>query len=154
MKWTPWIKVVETTTVPKTRIAGGLFIALEGNEQEPLGQRIIEVPENTERSDLRDPRSGFIAYVPVGSIKKGEVLASTGAGKMTQCAICHGSDLKGSGPIPGIAGRSPSYLARQMYDTKQGARNGPWADLMKPVVAKLSEEDMLNIVAYVSSLAP
>ena len=155
MKWTPWIKVVETNMVPKTQIAGGLFIPLEGTEQEPIGQRIIEVPENTERTQVfRDPRSGFIAYVPVGSIKKGEVLASTGGGKTIQCTICHGSNLNGSGPVPGIAGRSPSYLVRQMYDTQHGARNGLWADLMKPVVAKLSEEDLLNIAAYVSSLAP
>ena len=44
MKWTPWIKVVETNTVPKTRIAGGMFLTLEGGEKEPLGQRIIETP--------------------------------------------------------------------------------------------------------------
>ena len=155
MKWTPWIKVEEATEVPKTRISGGLFIALEGSEKEPLGQRIIEVPENPERSEgLRDPHSGFLAYVPVGSIKKGEALVRTGAGKTTQCTVCHGADLKGAGPIPGLAGRSPSYMARQMFDTQQGARNGSWTELMKPVVAKLSEEDLVNISAYLASLKP
>ena len=79
---------------------------------------------------------------------------STGGGKTTQCGFCHGADLKGLGPVPGIAGRSPSYLVRQMYDIQQGARKGTWADLMKPVVAPLSEEDMLNIAAYVSSRVP
>ena len=155
MKWTPWIKVVETETVPKTRIQGGLFLTLEGGEKEPLGQRIIEVPENTEATEvLRAPRSGFIAYAPIGSIKKGETLVTTGGGKTTQCGVCHGADLKGLGPVPGIAGRSPSYLVRQMYDIQQGARKGTWAQLMKPVVAPLSEEDMLNIAAYVSSRVP
>jgi cytochrome c553 len=155
MKWTPWIKVVETASVPKTRIAGGLFLKLEGNETEPLGPRIIEVPEKTEATEvLRDPRSGFIAYVPVGSIKKGQALATNGGGKTTACAICHGPDLKGLGPVPGIAGRSPSYLVRQMFDMQQGARNGLWADLMKPVVAKLTEEDLVNLGAYTASLAP
>ena len=155
MKWTPWIKVVETNTVPKTRIAGGMFLTLEGNEKEPLGQRIIETPENAEGTEvLRDARSGFIAYVPVGSIKKGEALVTNGAGKTTQCAVCHGADLKGLGPVPGIAGRSPSYLVRQLYDMQQGARKGLWTDLMKPVVAKLTDEDMLNIAAYTSSRTP
>jgi cytochrome c553 len=155
MKWTPWIKVVETETVPKTRIAGGMFLALEGGEKEPLGQRIIEVPENTEATEaLRNPRSGFIAYAPKGSIKKGEALVTTGGGKTTQCGVCHGADLNGIGPVPGIAGRSPSYLVRQMYDIQQGARKGTWTELMKPVVAKLSEEDMLNIAAYASSRNP
>jgi len=62
--------------------------------------------------------------------------------------------LKGLGPAPGIAGRSPSYLVRQMYDMQQGTRKGTWTELMKPVVAQLSQEDMLNTAAYVSSLAP
>ena len=80
MKWTPWIKVVEATTVPKTRIAGGMFLRLDGGETEPIADRIIEVPDDTERTEsLRDPRSGFTAYVPTGSIKKGEALVTTGA---------------------------------------------------------------------------
>ena len=155
MKWTPWIKVVETKTVPKTRNAGGMFLTLEGNEKEPLGQRIIETPVNAEATEiLRDPHSSFIAYVPVGSVKKGETLVTKGAGKTTQCGVCHGADLKGIGPVPGLAGRSPSYLVRQMNDMKQGTRNGTWTPLMKPVVANLTDEDLLNIAAYTASLAP
>jgi cytochrome c553 len=155
MKWTPWIKVVETKMVPKTRIAGGMFLTEEGGEKEPLGTRIIETPENTEGTELlRDARSGFIAYVPVGSIKKGEALVTTGAGKTTACAVCHGADLKGLGPVPGLAGRSPSYMVRQMFDMQQDARKGVWTDLMKPVVSKLSEDDMLAIAAYTASRMP
>lgn len=156
MKWTPWIRVVETATVPKTRIAGGMFLVLEGAEagQEPIGQRIIETPENTEETELlRNPRSGFIAYVPPGSLKKGEALVG-GGGKTTRCAVCHGANLDGLGPVPGIAGRSPSYTVRQLYDMQQGARKGLWADLMTPVVAPLTNEDMLNIAAYTASLKP
>jgi cytochrome c553 len=155
MKWTPWVKVVETATVPKTRIAGGLFLKLDGKDTEPIGQRIIEVPDNTESTELlRDPHSGFTAYAPIGSIKKGEALVTNGAGRTTACGICHGVDLKGLGPVPGIAGRSPSYLARQLYDMQQGTRNGLWTDLMKPVVAKLTEEDLVSIGAYTASRTP
>jgi cytochrome c553 len=155
MKWTPWIKVVETSTVPKTRVAGSMYLTLEGGEKEPLGQRIIETPVDAEGTEvLRNPRSGFIAYVPAGSIKKGEALVTNGAGKTTQCGICHGADLKGLGPVPGIAGRSPSYLVRQLFDMQQGARKGTWSELMKPVVTKLTDEDMLNIAAYTSSRTP
>jgi cytochrome c553 len=154
MKWTPWIKVVETNTVPKTRNANGMFL-VEGNEKEPLGKRILETPENAEATEvLRDPHSGFFAYVPPGSIKKGEALVTKASSKTTQCGVCHGADLKGLGPVPGIAGRSPSYLVRQMYDMQQGARNGAWTQLMKPVVANLSEEDLIDIAAYTSSRTP
>jgi cytochrome c553 len=155
MTWTPWIKVTEAATVPKTRIAGGMFLRLDGKETEPIGDRIIEVPDDTERTEsLRDPRSGFTAYVPVGSIKKGEALVTTGGGKTTRCSVCHGADLKGLGPVPGIAGRSPSYLVRQMFDTQKGTRAGVWADLMKPVVANLTNQDMLAIAAYAASRVP
>jgi cytochrome c553 len=156
IKMTPWIKVVESATVPKTTISFfGLFLRAESGGTEPIGRRIIEIPEDTERTELlRDPRSGFVAYVPVGSIKQGQTLVTTGGGKTTQCAICHGADLKGSGPVPGIAGRSPSYVVRQMYDIQAGTRKGLWSDLMKPVVAKLSEDDMLAIAAYTASREP
>lgn len=79
---------------------------------------------------------------------------TTGAGKTTQCGTCHGADLKGLGPVPGLAGRSPSYLVRQLYDMQHGARKGTWTELMKPVVAKLSDEDMIAIAAYTASLQP
>jgi len=153
MKWTPWMKVVETTTVPKTRLQG-MFITLPGGEKEPLGQRIIETPVNGDATQLFDSRSSFIVYVPVGSVKKGEELATKGMGKTAQCGVCHGADLKGLGPVPGLAGRSPSYIARQLYDMQQGARHGVWTELMKPVVANLNEDDILNIAAYTASLAP
>jgi cytochrome c553 len=146
----PWIKVQESTTAPKTRTNVGLFLALEGNETEPLGDRIIEVPISAEMTETyRNPHSGFIAYAPVGSVKKGEALAKSG-----QCAMCHGPDLKGIGPVPSIAGRSPSYMMRQLYDMQQGTRKGLWTGLMKPVVAPLSQEDMLNLVAYLASRTP
>ena len=152
MKWTPWIRVVESDDAPKTRIAGGLFIAIEGADagKEPLGQRIIETPENGETTEtLRNPRSGFVAYVPKGSVKKGEALATRG-----QCALCHGPNLEGLGPVPGIAGRSPTYMVRQMYDMQHATRSGVWSELMKRVVAPLSVDDMLNLAAYVASRTP
>src|SRR3954454_24324674 len=77
MKWTPWIKVVETATVPKTYTSVGMYVPAEEGGTEPLGDRIIEVPENAEASEvLRNPRSGFIAYVPKGSIEKGKELVT------------------------------------------------------------------------------
>ncbi len=155
MRWTPWIKVVETEMVPKTRTSAGMYLPLPGAGTEQLGQRIIEVPVDPEATEvLRDPQSGFIAYVPVGSVQKGKELVTSGGTRTSPCGVCHGTDLKGLGPVPGIAGRSPSYLVRQLYDMQQGTRNGTWTELMKPVVKNLSNEDMLNIAAYTSSLRP
>lgn len=155
LKYKPWIRVVETETVPKTHVAGSMLVPLEGTGMEPIGQRIIEVAEDVPRTTLRDPRSGFIAYVPVGSIKTGQALVTTGGrGKTTVCATCHGQDLKGLGDIPPLAGRSPSYTVRQLYDFQSGARAGLLSAQMKESVAKLTIGDMVSIAAYTASLTP
>ena len=150
-----FLKVIETDTVPKTYSVGGIFAKDPGGGTEPIGNRIIEVPEELERFELRDGRTPFVAYVPVGSLQRGETLVTTGGDSRTvQCATCHGPDLRGLADIPRLAGRSPSYLMRQLFDLKNGARTGGATVLMKATVANLSEEDMLAIVAYLASRPP
>jgi cytochrome c553 len=164
-KWSPWTRVVETDLVPRTKIEGNLFRAVEKERTEPIAGRIIEVPEDPDQSEgLRNPRSGFVAYVPVGSVKRGEILVTTGGslgadgrivpGRTFACAACHGANLMGLADMPGIAGRSPSYLVRQLYDMQQGTRKGKMASLMQPVVAHLTADDMVAIAAFVASRTP
>jgi cytochrome c553 len=70
MKPIAWTKVVETATVPKTYVGeGNMRFAAAGPDKEPIGKRIIELPDNEERAKARDPHSPFVAYVPEGSIK-------------------------------------------------------------------------------------
>ena len=147
-----WIKVVETDTVPKMTVSGWQWAPIEGGGTEPIGQRIFEIADNKALTSLRDYRSAFTAYVPVGSVKRGEMLATTGGkGRTVQCGVCHGADLRGIGPIPGLVGRSPTYLVRQLYDFQAGTRNGASAGLMKETVAGLTEEDMVALAAYAAS---
>jgi cytochrome c553 len=149
VKWTPRGKVVETASVPKFRSAGGLYLPA-GEGTEPLGMRIIEMPDRPDDLEyLRDPKAEWTMYAPVGSIGRGKVLATTGGGKTMSCAVCHGPELNGAGNVPPIAGRSPTYMVRQLYDMQQGARVSP---LMKGVVAKLTNEDFVALGAYLASL--
>lgn len=157
MKWTPWIRVQETAQVPKMRSQAGMWLPLEGAAagMEPIGMRVIETPENVEFAEkMRSGRHGFIAYVPVGSVAKGQQLVMNGdpARGIIACTVCHGGDLHGIQPnIPSIAARSPSYIARQLFDFQAGARNGPMGALMKPVVTNMTNEDFVNISAYLAS---
>ena len=152
-----WVKVIETATPPKT------FIATSGRHRvlhpdggtEPIGRRILEIPADPFRTEIRDPHSGFIAYVPPGSIARGEALVKGGeSGKTVQCALCHGDALRGLGEVPRLAGLQPLYVARQLFDIRHGSSAGKAAALMKPVVANLSEDDIIAISSYLGSLPP
>lgn len=175
LKLRPIMHVVEADMVPQTYVHGWHLADLKNGQKEPIGQRIIEMPEDLEQFVSRDAHSVFVAYVPPGSIEKGRILATTGGGRTVQCTICHGPDLKGlshidgalatgkadttaaalfQGPIPGIAGRSPTYIVRQLFDIQHGVRAGLGTTLMKPTVEKLTIEDMIDLAAYAASLQP
>ena len=151
-----WTKVVETDMAPKTRFrAGAMRFAVDDGSTEPMGNRIIELPQDPARAALRDTRVGFVAYVPKGAITRGEALVTTGGdGKTTACGACHGANLKGDGDIPHLVGWSPTYMFRQLNDVKEGTRSGPTAEAMKAVVANLSQDDMIAIAAYLGSREP
>jgi len=151
----PWIRVVETGSVPSMRAAGFMLVPDAGNAREPIGERIVETAASLDRTELRDDASGFIVYVPVGSIARGRELVTTGGGgKTLACASCHGADLRGLANVPSIAGRSPSYVVRQLCDLKSGNRAGQFSGLMRAVVRNLGLEDLVAIAAYTASLPP
>jgi len=164
--WRPHVQVVETDLVPKTRIQGELFIPTAKELTEPIAGRIIEIPTDVEANQtLRNSRGTWIAYVPKGALEKGKDLVTAGGmkvvngqivpGKTTACGTCHGIDLLGVPPdVPPLAGRSPSYLAREIFDIQQGTRSGSNSNvpLMKMVVANLQADDIVNITAYLASL--
>jgi cytochrome c553 len=152
-----WVKVIETDAPPRT------FIATAGRHRqlhpdggtEPIGHRILEIPADPFRTEIRDPHSGFIAYVPPGSIARGETLVKgEGSGTTVPCARCHGAALQGLGEVPRLAGLQPLYVARQLFDMRYGSSAGEAAALMKPVVANLSEDDIIAISSYLGSLPP
>jgi cytochrome c553 len=154
--WTPWMHVIEAELIPEMHLEpGNMYITVGTQPTEPLAGRIVETPVDEHQANyLRNPRSSWNVYVPVGSLARGEKLVTTGGEKTIQCGICHGPDLMGLANVPGIAGRSPSYMMRQLYDMKIGARNGVAVQLMMPVIANLNVDDMTAIVGYLASIIP
>ena len=127
---------------------------------EPIGERVIEVSEDIEQTELRNPTSGFVAYVPKGSLEAGESLVRTGDhARIMPCTVCHGQNLKGQylkgmGNVPPIAGRSPSQMARQLMDFRSGTRHGTNSALMRILAPKLTNADIVAITGYLASLNP
>ncbi len=148
-------RVIETDTVPRTFLGPGRMRFTEPDgSMEPIGNRIITVPQDQERARVRDPNSGFIAYVPPGSLAKGKALVETGGGRTVACGLCHGGSMEGVGKVPRLAGLHPIYIVRQLHWFKDGSRNGADAALMQPPAEHLTDEDILAISAYLGSLAP
>jgi cytochrome c553 len=157
----PWVKVVESDMAPRTVVVeGGLRVQREPLELEPLGERIVEVPQDPARTRLYDAHAGFVAYVPKGSVARGKAFVAM-PDKAVSCTECHGKDLRGAEhapdstlSVPGLRGRSPTYIMRQLYDFHSGARSGPGAELMKPVAAQMTLQQMTDVAAYFASLVP
>jgi len=149
-----WIRVIETTTVPRSAVdPATLMRRVIPGGREPLGQRIVELPENETALLNRDSHSGYVAYVPKGSVAAGKALVVAGApGTGIPCTTCHGPQLSGYGTMPSLAGRSPSYLVRQLWAFQSGDRHGSMAGAMQVVASRLSTDQMLAIAAYVASL--
>jgi cytochrome c553 len=151
LPFTGHVRIIEAARTPRATAAGFVYRFDDKAPPEPIGARILEGPTEWVRFDLRDPDTAFIAYVPPGSLAKGAALAKRGDSQARPCANCHGAVLTGMPGVPPIAGRSPTYVFRQLYAFKAGVRNGTLAEPMKSVVGQLSTQDMIALAAYVAS---
>ena len=150
-----WVRVVEAAKAP--RIITSRFGWMDRDPKGgsfPLGQRIVELSQDERWMNLRDPHSGLVAYVPIGSIKRGQALADTPRMGDFKCATCHGEGLNGSAIAPRLAGQMPSYLARQMWDIKTGARHAEALAAMTEILGGISADQITDIAAYCASLDP
>jgi cytochrome c553 len=148
-------RVVETATVPRTfpDKYGWLNLA-PGGGREPIGMRVVEVSEDLGRMFKSDDHVGLIDYVPIGAIARGRAIVMSGGGAKQPCAMCHGAKLGGAGAIPPLAGRPAAYLARAIWDIRSGARGGPSVALMQAPSRGLTTAQIVDVTAYLASLAP
>jgi cytochrome c553 len=138
----PWIHVREAKRVPVS------------NGTEPLGSRIVELPESESGRRNRAAHSGYIAYVPEGSLSKGKTLVRRATEWGVACTACHGKSFNGQGGVPALAGRLPTYLVRQLWNYQSGERRGGMSAPMQAIAARLRVDEMLAIAAYLASLPP
>ena len=145
--------VVESLRIPRAEPAAWIYQEVGGTED--LAGRLLEVTNALDRHERRDDRLEYTAYAPPGSLLLGKRLVTAGEGGKTQkCATCHGPKLQGLENVPALAGRSPSYLLRQLLSFQHGLRANEAGKAMQPVVEKLELADMVAIAAYLGSLYP
>jgi cytochrome c553 len=140
-------RIVEAATIPAAA-AWHFVYRFDASRQEALGARIVEGPVDRTRFALRDPETAYIAYVPEGAIGRGQAIAERGASGGPACAGCHGKALAG------IAGASPTYVARQLMGFRSRTRNDPGAAPMQAVAAHLTDAQIIDVAAFVGSKRP
>jgi cytochrome c553 len=65
------------------------------------------------------------------------------------CAACHGADGNSGVPAnPKLAQQHPDYIVKQLEEFKSGKRKNP---IMQGFASQLTEADMKNIAAFVTS---
>ena len=140
-------QIVEAATIPAAA-AWHFVYRFDRSRHEALGERIIEGPVDGQRFELRDPETPYIAYVPVGAMGRGQAIAEQGAAGGPACVSCHGPALAG------IAGASPTYLARQLMGFRDKSRNDPGAAPMQSVAGRLTDAQIIDVAAFVGSRHP
>ncbi|MGI4878395.1 MAG: c-type cytochrome [Janthinobacterium lividum] len=143
-RYTTHIRVVEAATVPAMTAHDFILSRAPGGGSEAIAGRIVETPDDIDAFEKHDPRGTFTAYVPPGSLVAGAAVA-----ERVGCVTCHGAGMKLWG-----AGRSPTYIFRQLLAFKTGARHDAEAAPMTAVAEQLSPADMVAVAAYWGSLKP
>ena len=141
----------DTSRIPRMMVMGWIYVADPRGGEESLGQRVIECAPDGNRHEQRDDQMRYIAFVPPGSLKRGREIATGRAGSAQACISCHGDHLRGVGLIPPLAGRSPTYLLRELVAFRNHDRTGASAAPMQLVSAHLTVSDMIAVTAYAAA---
>lgn len=155
----PRVHVIETASVPKMQWKYFVLVPDKAGVRELIGKRIIETPAHFDDYRYGSNRTSYIAYVPPGSIARGAVIAAQGKGAVASCGSCHGAKLEGQtipgiGVVPPLAGRSPTYIARELILFREGKRTDPAAAPMRAEASALSVPEMIDVAAYAASRKP
>jgi cytochrome c553 len=67
------------------------------------------------------------------------------------CANCHGKSGRGMASFPSLKGRDPGYIADRLTRYRAGEKIGPNALLMIPMASELTDEEIANLAAFVST---
>lgn len=83
----------------------------------------------------------------------GEKLVERGdwANYLVPCKSCHGPGSQGVGAtFPALAGQHASYISQQLHAWQRGERNNDANELMLAIAARLSEEQIAAVAAYLA----
>jgi cytochrome c553 len=142
-------------------VMNGFAKALSDQDRQDVAAYVNSLKTDPDLSDLKALKD---AGQQIGEAYKGMEIVQHGNNGITSCSSCHGYNGLGVDPIfPKIGQQKYVYIVNQLHnwrandsDVQNGAiarKNDP-AGMMRAVASKLSNEDILNVAAFLSSAPP
>jgi len=139
----------------------GFAKALSEQDRRDVAAYVNSLSTVPELSDLKEIKAGGQV---VGEAYKGAEIAQHGTSKVPACSSCHEYNGRGADPIfPRIGQQKYVYLTNQLHNWRANpadvaagtvARTNDPAGMMRAVAKNLSDEDIVNVAAYMSQAAP
>ena len=114
--------------------------------------------EDMVTTDVEDDQMKLQLTLAIGAaVALGMAEARAGdaaAGKaryLVNCVNCHGKAGKGMASFPSIVGRNADYVAGRLTKYRAREKVGPNSAIMMSLASELSDEEIANLAAYVST---
>ena len=110
--------------------------------------------------DMNDLAAYFAVQTPTAGAGEGSAIGEKlyfggdVAKGITACVACHGVKGKGmsQAAFPAVAGQNADYLKKQIASFRNGSRGNDNNSMMRNIAIKLSDNDIDELVKYMSSL--
>lgn len=139
----------------------GFAKALSEQDRRDVSAYVNTLKTTPELSDLKELKAGG---QQVGEAYKGAEIAEHGTSKVSACSSCHAFNGRGADPVfPRIGQQKYVYLVNQLHnwranaaDVSAGAvaRTNDPAGMMRAIAKNLSDEDIINVAAYLTVASP
>lgn len=91
-----------------------------------------------------------VSEARAGDVSAGDVAAGEKRFKVN-CVNCHGKTGKGMASFPAITGRDTAYIVDRLTSYRAKQKVGPNSAIMMSLTEELSNADIANLAAYIST---
>jgi cytochrome c553 len=139
----------------------GFAKALSEQDRRDVSAYVNTLPVAPELSNLQELKAGG---QQVGEAYKGAQIAEHGTAKVSACTSCHAYNGRGADPVfPRIGQQKYVYLTNQLHNWRANTadvaagvvpRTNDPAGMMRGIAKNLTDEDIINVAAYLSAASP
>ena len=141
-------------------LANQLQAFIERRRKSPMMFNVVRVLSasmlNALAADFKDLNPKPLGGAPTELVPEGKKIYEEGLVGVPACASCHGTEAKGDGQFPRLAGQLYDYVTRNLtnWESERGQDkvNLDMSATMRAIARDLSEAQIKAVAAYVSQL--